>query len=153
MSARNSLPAPWPRVKKASWPSTARAATSPAGGALPGRRSNPGARCRRSLSAYVPGRQRVRGLLVAALWEGRLRYVAYLRSGLPEPERRHLASILAPKVRPRPAVACPERGVWVEPVVYCQVRFLEWTRAGMLRGARFCGLLHPSDVEPQHLLR
>ena len=31
-------------------------------------------------------------------------------------------------------VPCPGPGVWVEPAVFCAVRFLEWTRQGYLRG-------------------
>jgi ATP-dependent DNA ligase len=92
---------------------------------------------------YLPGREGVRGLLVAALHRGRLAYAAELRRGLGGPVRRRLAGLLAGRVRPRPAVPCPGRGVWVEPEVYCRVRCLGWTPAGRLRGARFQGLLEP----------
>ncbi len=94
---------------------------------------------------YVPSRGGVRRLLVAALREGQLRYVAQLGSGLSGPLRQHLAGRLATRVRPRPAVACAERAVWVEPEVFCRVDFLGWTGQGRLRGARFGGLLGPAS--------
>src|SRR5262245_10070094 len=90
---------------------------------------------------YEPGPRGVRGLHVAALCAGQLRYVACLRSGLRGPVRRRLAALLAGRVRARPAVPCPGPAVWVEPGVYCWVQGLGWTPAGRLRGARFLGLL------------
>jgi ATP-dependent DNA ligase len=94
---------------------------------------------------YLPGRQGVRGLFVATLRDGALRYVAHLRSGLSAVVRRQLAERLAARVRSWPAVPCPERGVWVEPELYCRVRFLAWTRRGRLLGASFHGLLDPAS--------
>jgi hypothetical protein len=38
-------------------------------------------------------------------------------------------------------VACPHPAAWVEPAVYCLVRYLDWTRHGRLRGASFGRLL------------
>jgi len=38
-------------------------------------------------------------------------------------------------------VPCPHRGLWLEPELLCQVNYLDWTRAGHLRGARFHGML------------
>ena len=93
---------------------------------------------------YEPGRAGVQGLRVAALRDGRLRYVAHVRAGLSGPARHQLAGLLAGRARPRPAVPCPGRAVWVEPGVYCWVAFLAWTRADRLRGASFRGLIDPS---------
>ena len=97
---------------------------------------------------YEPGRRGVRGLLVAGLRDGRLGYVARLRGGLGGPVRRQLAGLLAGRARPRPAVPCPGRAVWVDPAVYGRVRFRGWTPAGRLRGARFGGLLGPGGGPP-----
>ena len=52
---------------------------------------------------------------------------------------RHTGEI--DRVRATPAVPCRQRGVWVEPGVYCRVRYLEWTNHGLLRGASYRGLL------------
>jgi len=117
---------------------------------LPGRRSAAWKKIKpvHSLSAVIfgfrPGRTGFRSLFVAALRQGSLRYVAHLRVGFTDSVRRTLRTLLAQRVRAAPVVACPERGVWVEPDLYCRVRFLEWTPGGRLRGASFAGLVHPS---------
>jgi hypothetical protein len=68
-------------------------------------------------------------------------YVASLHSGVSSTLRAPLQAALAARVRAQPVVSCPEPAVWVEPELYCQVRFLEWTHAGRLRGASFHQLL------------
>ena len=40
-----------------------------------------------------------------------------------------------------PLVACPERALWVEPGLYCEVSFAELTEAGLLRAPVFEGLI------------
>lgn len=90
---------------------------------------------------YAPSRQGFRSLLVGAVWQQRLQYVAELTSGFTQQARRQLASRLRELTRSQPAVACPKRAAWVEPQIYCQVRFLERTQSGRLRGASFCALL------------
>jgi hypothetical protein len=114
---------------------------------LPGRRSGRWLKIKpaRSVPCVVigwqPGRWGVRGLLVAAVWDGRLQYVAKVRTGFTMEERRWPPSILAGLGRARPVVPCPHPGLWLEPVVICQVSYLDWTRAGRLRGASFRGML------------
>ena len=118
---------------------------------LPGRRSaawkkiKPARELPGVIVGYWPGPSGVRGVLVAVLCEGRLRYVADLCSGFTDALRRRLSSLLAERVQARPAVPCPEPAVWVRPELYCRVRFLAWTRGGRLRGASFGGLLPPTD--------
>jgi len=46
-----------------------------------------------------------------------------------------------PRVRRRPVVPCGKSAVWVEPELYCRVRFQQRTPNGVLRGASFRGLL------------
>jgi bifunctional non-homologous end joining protein LigD len=96
---------------------------------------------------YVPGRPGVRGLLVAAVWQGQLRFVADLGSGLTDVMRQRLAGSLAGRSCRHPAVPCRRRAVWVRPELYCQVRFLSWTSGGRLCGASLAGLL-PDLTEP-----
>lgn len=94
---------------------------------------------------YTPSR-RGRGfhsLHVGAALQGKLEYVAELTSGFTEEAKRQLAPRLEQLRCNRPAVNCPKRGVWVEPRLYCQVRFLEWTPSGRLRGAHYRGLIDP----------
>ena len=90
---------------------------------------------------WEPGVCGLRGLLVAAPWDGQLRYVANVRTGFTDQDRRRLAAVLAGRGRSRPVVRCPHRGTWVEPDLLCEVNYLEWTPAGRLRGASFQGLL------------
>jgi ATP-dependent DNA ligase len=95
---------------------------------------------------YVPGRQGVRRLLVAAVRHGQLRFVAELASGLTAAWRQQLAGLLTLNGCSHPAVPCRRQAVWVRPELYCQVRFLSWTSGGWLRGASFAGLLPAADV-------
>ena len=95
---------------------------------------------------YVPGRHGLRRLLVAAVREGRLRFVAELHSGLNAALRGQLAGLLAGRGCSRSAVPCRRQALWVRPELYCQVRFLGWTTGGLLRGARFAGLLSTLDA-------
>ena len=74
---------------------------------------------------------------MAAPWGGQLRYVANVRTGFTDQERRSLPALLARRGRSCPVVACPHRGLWVEPDLFCQVNYLEWTHHGRLRGASF----------------
>jgi ATP-dependent DNA ligase len=119
---------------------------------LPGRRSaawkkiKPVRELACAVIGFLPGRGGVRGLLVAALRDGRLRYVGRLRSGFTMAARVQLQTQLAARVRPTPVVPCSVPGVWVEPTLFCMVRFLEWTRQGYLRGARYRGLLDEAAV-------
>jgi len=114
---------------------------------LPGRRSAAWRKIKpvRSLPClvigFLPGRQGFRSLLVAALKDGALRYVATLRSGFTSVARDQLRRLLIDRQRSSPVVACPHRAVWIDPGVYCEVRYLEWTAGRRLRGASFQRLL------------
>jgi bifunctional non-homologous end joining protein LigD len=100
---------------------------------------------------YLPGRHGFRRLFVAAPREDGLRYVASLHAGFTDIVRAQLDKLLATRARCQPVVACPSGAMGVEPDLYCQVRFLEWTHAGHLRGASFQGLLDAaSPPVPAH---
>ena len=114
---------------------------------LPGKRTacwlkiKPARRMPCVIIGWEPGVRGLRGLLVAAPWGGRLRYVANLRTGITDQDRRRLAAVLAGRGSARPVVGCPHKGLWVKPDLVCEVNYLEWTRAGHLRGASFHGML------------
>jgi len=118
---------------------------------LPGRRSSAWRKIKPArllpcvIVGFVPGRQGVRHLLVAAARDGQLQYVASIRCGFTPAVRTRLDALLPGLIRAQPVVHCPERATWVQPEVYCQVRFLEWTHAGRLRGASFQRLLAAAD--------
>jgi bifunctional non-homologous end joining protein LigD len=90
---------------------------------------------------YREGAGGIGSLLVASQRDGRLQYVANLGSGLTDAARLQLGTLLAPRVCAKPVVSCPVSATWVRPELYCQVRFLEWTAGGRLRGACFAGLI------------
>jgi ATP-dependent DNA ligase len=112
---------------------------------LPGKRSScwlrikPARRLPCVIIGWEAGICGLRGLLVAAPWGGRLRYVANVRTGFTDLDRLRLPALLAARGRARPVVRCPHPGSWVEPDLVCLINFLEWTRAGRLRGASFHG--------------
>lgn len=122
-----------------------------AGRYRPGRRSpawrkiKPAALLPCLIVGYTPCRDGLHSLLVAALRDGALRYVAELTCGFGAAAQADLVHRLAARRRPRPVVACPHQAVWVEPGLYCRVQFLRWTPAGRLRDAVFRGLLANDD--------
>lgn len=126
---------------------------------LPGKRSScwlkvkPGQRLPGVIIGWQPGATGLGGLLVAAPWGGVLRYVANVRAGFTDQDRRRLPTVLAGRGRPRPVVPCPHRGFWVEPDLVCEVNYLEWTRAGRLRGASFQRLLAEPCAERASSIR
>lgn len=91
---------------------------------------------------YTPSREGIHSLLVAATEHGTLRYVAELTSGFSQDVRWQLARLVRTRPRLEPVVPCArKRANWIEPEIYCEVRFLEWTSHSRLRGAHFRGLL------------
>jgi DNA ligase D-like protein (predicted ligase) len=69
--------------------------------------------------------------------DGKLRYVGNVGSGFTEAERSRMNALLRERLRPTPIVACPERGTWTEPGLYCMVSYAELTEAGRLRAPVF----------------
>ncbi|HEV3345127.1 MAG TPA: hypothetical protein VG125_32420 [Pirellulales bacterium] len=90
---------------------------------------------------YTSARCGISSLLVATERQGKLQYVAELTAGFTVAAKVELAQLLARQPRSGPVVPCPKRANWVEPELYCQVRFLEWTKNGRLRGAHYRGLI------------
>jgi len=84
---------------------------------------------------------RVHSLLVATVREGILRYVGQVHRGLSTQVQTELVQRLAHRRRPCPLASCPEPACWVEPELYCRVRFQDWTPRGRLRHAVFDGWL------------
>lgn len=83
----------------------------------------------------------VRSLIVATDVDGDLAYAGRVGSGIDAVASARLAERLWPLERPEPIIPCRTRGTWVEPHVYCRVRFLERTGRGDLRAPVFLGLV------------
>lgn len=72
---------------------------------------------------------------------GPLRYLGRVGGGFTESMRAKMNALVREHPRAAPLVACPERALWVEPGLYCEVSFAELTEAGLLRAPVFEGLI------------
>jgi bifunctional non-homologous end joining protein LigD len=97
---------------------------------------------------------RLGSLLVGYYDDGKLRYAGRVGSGLDERKRSVLEAKLAPLARDAspfdktPKLPGPH---WVEPEIVVDVRFQNWTGAGILRAPRYRGLR--DDKEPSEVVR
>jgi DNA ligase D-like protein (predicted ligase) len=114
---------------------------------LPGRRSSAWRKIKPTqvipcvIIGYRPAGTSFSSLLVAAERQGSLAYVAQISNGWTDQMKVQLSAWLARRLSARPPVECPHQATWVAPELYCQVRFLQWTASGRLRGASFAGLI------------
>jgi len=90
---------------------------------------------------YTPSPDGIGSLLVASAHQGPLLYVGQVTTGLSDQVKMDLGQCLARRRRPKPVVACRRSALWVEPELYCQVRFLHGSGTGQLRNPCFLGLL------------
>jgi bifunctional non-homologous end joining protein LigD len=83
---------------------------------------------------YLTNEQnQLRSLVIAAEKEGVLTHVGQVGSGLSGELCDTLLVKLRTIARKEPVVACSVKGHWVEPQLYCLVRFMERTRDGHFR--------------------
>jgi DNA ligase D-like protein (predicted ligase) len=117
---------------------------------LPGQRTDAWTKFKKThvalcvIIGYVPdGEKDLRSLAIATETDGALVSVGRVGSGLDVATRRALTRRLAAIRRSAPVVRCRlETGTrWVEPEVYCQVKYLERTVAGELRAPVFVGVI------------
>jgi DNA ligase D-like protein (predicted ligase) len=117
---------------------------------LPGKRTDAWIKIKRTNRAYcaiigfVAEANEVRSLVVAEEEGGVLKYAGRVGSGLDDALRTELYRRLSSRVRGGPFIPVPQRGgavVWVEPELYCAVKFLERTANGEFRAPVFGGLI------------
>ena len=116
---------------------------------LPGRRSDAWIKIKRSMQiacaviGFVPdGRGSFESLILASPDEaGQLRGVGRVGTGIDERQRHQLDELLKERVSAKPIIASSEKGIWIDPVLLCEVRFLERTGRGNLRAPVFVRLL------------
>src|ERR1035438_9379169 len=114
---------------------------------LPGRRSAAWKKIKPTdvlpcvIIGYTRSREGIHSLLVASMHHGPLRYVGQITSGFSDRMKIDLERRLAQQRRPRPVVACPRQALWVEPDLYCRVRFQHWTPRG-------CPPRYPASMTP-----
>jgi bifunctional non-homologous end joining protein LigD len=113
------------------------------------------------VGGWLPGNNRLEdrlGSLLVGVWDvprgDRLLYAGRVGSGISEAVRTDLEARLGGLARERPPFVDPPRlraARWVEPELVVDVRFTEWTRAGVLRQPRFRGLRE--DKDPRDVVR
>ncbi|HEY7135987.1 MAG TPA: non-homologous end-joining DNA ligase [Acidimicrobiia bacterium] len=111
------------------------------------------------VGGWLPGNGRLEthlGSLLVGYHDptGALHYAGRVGSGIDEASRARLESLVATRRRGEtPFVATPrlKGAAWVEPDLVVQVRFYEWTQAGILRHPRYEGLR--DDIEAAAVVR
>jgi bifunctional non-homologous end joining protein LigD len=117
----------------------------------PGKRTDAWIKIKRSqevacvVFGFVPdeeGRRDFRALVIAAAGaDGALRCVGKVGSGFDGDARVAVNTYLWSHPAAKPVVACPYKARYVEPSLYCTVRYIERTSDGKLRWPVFRGLL------------
>jgi bifunctional non-homologous end joining protein LigD len=111
------------------------------------------------VGGWLPGNGRLESHLGSLLVgyhdeTGALRYAGRVGSGINEAARERIEGRLAAIERDSSPFANPPRlkdAHWVEPALVVQVRFHEWTQAGILRHPRYEGLR--DDIDPDAVVR
>lgn len=80
-------------------------------------------------------------LIIATNDDDGLRYVGKVGSGLTQAMRAKLRALCDRQRADAPLIACDAEGRWVAPGLYCKVRYVERTQAGMLRAPVFRELI------------
>lgn len=105
----------------------------------PGRRSDAWIKFRKSsavlcaIVGYVPDGDDFESLILAADEEGMLRYVGRVGTGFDADLRARINALLRSHATSQPMIPCPVKGRWLQPGLYCSVRFLEWSHNRELR--------------------
>jgi DNA ligase D-like protein (predicted ligase) len=68
-----------------------------------------------------------RSLILAEEDETGLRYAGKVGTGWSDPLRKHINELLWARLRPKPITPCKIAGKWLEPGLYCRIRFMERT--------------------------
>lgn len=115
---------------------------------LPGQRTDAWIKIKRSLELccvvigfQASGKDDFRSLIIAAEENGELRCVGKVGTGIDTKMRERLNQWLWSHLRPRPVIACREKGKWVEPALVCRVTCMERSARGELRAPVFKGLI------------
>jgi len=97
---------------------------------------------------YEPdGDRDFKSLIIATDFEGELRCVGKVGSGLSDRAKADLRERLFARRTDRPLIDAGLKGCWIEPGLFCTVSFVERTASGALRAPVFQGLVDP-EVSP-----
>lgn len=111
------------------------------------------------IAGFTKGEREYFGALILAVREnGKLRHAGQVGTGFDHKKMKAIYERLSPLVtKTMPFMAKPnireglKNVTWVKPEVVCQVRFLEWTKDGLLRAPVFIGLR--DDKAPEEVVR
>ncbi|HZQ53119.1 MAG TPA: DNA ligase D [Bryobacteraceae bacterium] len=107
------------------------------------------------IAGFTKGERDYFGALILGVYEkGELQHAGQVGTGFDQKTMKAIHDRLRPLVtkdNPFPKKPRVKDAVWVKPEVVCQVRFLEWTRDGILRGPVFAGLRE--DKPPEEVVR
>jgi bifunctional non-homologous end joining protein LigD len=111
------------------------------------------------IAGFTKGERDYFGALVLSVREnGKLRHAGQVGTGFDQKKMKAIYERLKPlvtKMMPFPTKPNIREGLknvtWVKPELVCQVRFLEWTRDGLLRAPVFVGLRE--DKAPEEIVR
>ncbi len=96
------------------------------------------------IAGFTKGERDYFGSLVLGIHEnGKLRHAGQVGTGFDQKKMKAIYDRLQPlitKANPFPDKPRIKDVTWVKPEIVCQVRFLEWTKDGMLRAPVFVGL-------------
>jgi len=114
----------------------------------PGRRAETWVKAKHRVTAhclivgFLPrGENDFKSLIIALDDDGELRCVGQVGSGIDQQRRDELNRLMRARLRPRPLIPCPAKGVWVEPGLNCTVSYNERTPNGNLRAPVFVALI------------
>lgn len=113
-----------------------------------GKRSNAWKKIKRVLRLYcsvigfIPREgEDFQSLVIASNENGKLRYIGKVGSGFSETMRRKINHFLWSQLRQVPIIDCGIDAKWINPGLYCKVRFFEHTKLGILRAPVFEDLI------------
>lgn len=93
---------------------------------------------------YEPdGDDDFKSLIIATDFEGELRCVGKVGSGLSDRGKAELRNRMFARRTDRPLIETGIKGCWIEPGLFCTVSFVERTATGALRAPVFQGLVEP----------
>jgi bifunctional non-homologous end joining protein LigD len=95
-----------------------------------------------AIIGFLPsGPDDFRSLILAVEDKGKLQCAGKVGSGFTNAMRKRINELLWSRLRPKPVIPCKLKGKWIEPGLFCRVRFMERTESGDLRGPAFKELL------------
>ena len=103
------------------------------------------------IAGFTAGEREYFGSLVLGVHEdGKLRHIGQVGTGFGEKNLKHVYGKLKPLITKESPFAKRPRikdVTWVKPELVCQIRFLEWTKEKILRGAVFIGLRNDKSAK------